>query len=312
MPPKSRATGTFPWRGAPPLIGALRKLRAHSGRTPALGRVAAIASSLVLLMGLVAFAATASAEPGAGAAVDEHPGLIETEENNCFETNDRRPVLLAEAEAYVPDRYTVRSFPAPPPPAWLGTPGVATASVGFIDYVCESLSVNGHRPRPTIVSIGTVLVTRDNVNATYALWVGTDNPLLFARLRQLGVEAYFLPRSSYSETTNQLGQRVITVDYVGAGPTGLNYTRTITVLTTPAGPTSQSIGTMYHLGRKGEVRFRWLNTVLPTGTANVCFEVAPGSLPTEYGITSFCYPAPRQFFRGSWTGTHELLESGGA
>jgi len=288
-------------------VRVVRNRRTRLSRMPARCRVVALVSPLVVVLGLAAAGPAAFAVP----PVDEHRGVIQTQENNCFETNDRRPVLLPQADAYVPDRYTVRSFPAPPPPAWLGTPGVPTASVGFIDYVCESLSVNGHRPRPTIVSIGTVLVTRDNANATYVLWVGTDNPLLFARLKQLGVKTYFIPRSSYGETTNELGQRVITVDYVGAGPTGLNYTRTITVLTTPVGPTSQSVGTFYHLGRNGEVRFRWLNTTLPTGTANVCFEVGPESIPTDYGITSFCFPSPRPFFRGSWTGTHELLGAGG-
>ena len=284
----------------------------HGSRLAApahLRRIAAIASSLLVLLALGATGVT-PADADTGATLDEHPGVIETEENDCFETNDRRPVLLADAESYVPDRYAVRSFPAPPPPAWQGTPGVPTASVGFIDYVCTSLSVDGHSPQPTIVSIGTVLVTRDNVNATYALWVGTDNPLLYAWLTQLGVNAYFIPRSSYSETTNQLQQREITVDHVGAGPTGLNYTRTITVLATPPGSASQSPGVMYHLGTTGEVKLTWLNTVLPAGMANVCFHTGPQSTPAQYGITDFCYPTPRPFIRGSWTGTHEIVESG--
>jgi hypothetical protein len=268
---------------------------------------AAITSSLIVLLA-VAAAPAALAESETAPTVDEHPGVIETQEDDCFETQDRRPVSLADAQAYVPERYTVRSFPAPPPPAWQGEPGVPVANAGFNDYVCTSLSVNGHTPQPTIVSLGTVLVSRDGINTTYALWVGTDNPTLYARLTELGVNAHFIPRSSTSETTNELQQREITVDHVGAGPGGLNYTRAITVLTTPPGPTAQSTGTMYHLGTNGEVRLSWLNTLLPTGTANVCFDTGPQSLPTRYGITSFCFPTPRQFFLGSWTGTHELVD----
>ena len=266
---------------------------------------------IAVLAAAVVVAACVTARALADPSVDEHPGLVETQESNCFETNDRRPVLLAEADAYVPDRYTVRLFPAPAPPAWLGTPGVPTASVGFIDYVCESLSVNGHQAQPTLVSLGTVLVRRDNVNATYVLWVGSDNPLLVARLTQLGVETYFIPRSSVLESTNELGQREITVNYVGAGPTGLNYTRTITVKTTPSGPTSVGPGTFYHVGSKGEIVFSWLNTLFPTGTANVCLDVEPESVPDQYGITSFCFPPARPLFRGSWTGTFQLVEPAG-
>jgi len=248
-----------------------------------------------------------SAEPGDGADVDERPGLILTEENNCFETGDRRPVLLSHAQTYVPDRYIVTSLAAPPSPAWLGPADARVANAGFIDYVCESLSVNGHGPRPTIVSLGTVLVRRDNISTDYVLWVATDNPVYFARLQELGVEVHFIPNSSYSETTNQNGQRQISVKYVENRPGGLNNTRTITVLAPPSGDPVPSVGgPIYHLGSKGEVAITWSNLAL-TGRANVCFRVEPESLPTVYGITSFCYPNPRTFIVGNWTGTVELL-----
>jgi hypothetical protein len=252
-------------------------------------------------------AGAAAADPPAG--VDEHRGLIETEETNCFETADRRPVLWSQVDAYVPDTYQVTAAAAPPPPAWLGPADAVVANVGFTDYVCESVSVNGHRGVPTIVSMGTVAVTRNGVGTSYVLWVGTDNPLLYARLQQLGVEAYFIPRSSYSKTVNAEGQTQITVEYVGTGRSGLDYTRTITVLTDPPGQ-RVSTGTFYHLGRFGEVRFVYANRLQTNATATVCFDLEPGSLPTEYGITNFpagCFPSPRALIRGSWSGTIELL-----
>ena len=82
------------------------------------------AASGIWLLSLVAAAVTApiaSADPAEGVGVSE--GTIRTEETNCFETGDRRPVLFAEVDVYVPDRYTVTPSVAPPPPAWLGAPG---------------------------------------------------------------------------------------------------------------------------------------------------------------------------------------------
>ena len=234
-------------------------------------------------------------------------GTIRTEETNCFETADRRPVLFADVDAYVPDRYTVVPAVAPTPPAWTGAPGAIVGSVGFQDYVCEGLSVNGHAGRPTIVSLGVVAVRRDGVPASYILWVGTDNPLLFARLRQLGVDTYFIPQSTYSETTNLLGQREITVEYVSRGPGGLDYTRNLVVTSAPLLNPAPSTGTFYHLGSRGEVRFPYANLIDAAARARVCFDVGEESLPLEYGITDFCFPLSRTFFRGSWTGTIELI-----
>jgi len=281
---------------------AIRSRHPHSGR-----RLTAVVSVLVTALGVSA-AQAASAEPADRSVAEDRPGPILTEEDDCFETGDRRPVLLSDAQSYVPERYVVTSLAAPPPPAWLGAATAHVANAGFIDYVCESLSVNGHAPRPTMVSIGTVLVRRDGVSTDYVLWVATDNPLYFARLRQLGVDAHFIPKSSYSETTNENGQRRITVHYVENRPGGLDHTRTITVVATPSGlPTPSIGGPIYHLGSKGEVAIAWSNLTQSGGRASVCLDVAPESLPTVYGITSYCFPNPRTFTVGSWTGTIELL-----
>jgi hypothetical protein len=261
--------------------------------------------SFLSLVGGAVTAPIASADPAEGVGASE--GIIRTQETNCFETGDRRPVLLADADAYVPDRYTVIPMVAPPPPAWTGAPGAIVAAVGFQDYVCAGLSVNGHAARPTIVSLGVVAVRRDGVPVSYILWVGTDNPLLFARLQQLGVETFFIPQSTYTETTNLLGQREITVDYVSRGPGGLDYTRNLVVVSEPALAPVPSVGTFYHLGSRGEVRFSYANLADAAARARICFDVADDSLPLDRGITDFCFPALRTFFRGSWTGTIQLI-----
>jgi hypothetical protein len=45
------------------------------------------------------------------------------------------------------------------------------------------------------------------------------------------------------------------------------------------------------------------------GRANICFELAPGSLRTAYRLTSFCFSAARQLFVGGFSGRIELTES---
>jgi hypothetical protein len=280
-----------------------------------------LALVIALVIGLAGIVA-ASAAPASTAEEDkvaEHAGEIFTEEQNCFETIDRRPVPIELVRSYVPAAYIPAAFTSPGPPVW-PVAGQAVGSVGFTDYVCESFSVNGHQPRPTIISMGVVVLDPAHAGVPprrlYVLWVGTDNPLLFARLQQLGVNVYFIPRSSYTQvaTTAPDGtpRTEIIVNYVGNGPGGLDYTRTITategVAPTPAdGPASG----WYHLGSKGEVALSFMNDFASAGTARVCLDYGLDSLPTQYGLTEFtdgtCFPTLRLFLRGSWEGHWELL-----
>jgi hypothetical protein len=243
-----------------------------------------------------------------GASVDEQPNSVQIDQRDCFGTQDSRPVLDAQAASYVPAGYEVVTTAPPPPPAWLGPVDAKVVQANLEDLVCGSVSVAGHQPQPMIVSIGLVRVTRDGIRTWYVLWMGTDNPLLFAQLRQLGVTSYFIPHSSYSETTNELGQRVITVNTVDDGPGGLNYTRTITVVNEPTIAVSGP-GSAYHIGRRGEVAFTWSSSA-KSGSAKVCFDLQEGSLPTLYGITNFpsgCFPRDRIFNIGDSALTIELL-----
>ena len=291
----------------------------RTNRRALLRAVSIVAPLAALLAAALAAASPASPVISDAAKIDEHAGEIFTEERDCFETADRRPVPIELVRQYVPDRYTPEVVPAPGPPVW-PTPGELVGLVGFTDYVCESFSVNGHRPRPTIVSMGVVqFVARDGVarRGTYVLWVGTDNPLLFVRLQGLGVRTYFIPRSSYTESvkTTAAGTTTeITVNYVGNGPDGLSYTRKISATegVLPAPPDGPASG-WFHLGSQGEVAFTFFNHFQPFGRATVCLEFEPGSIPTQYGLTGFptpgsCFPTLRNFFRGSWEGHHYLVE----
>jgi len=276
--------------------------------------------ALIAMVAAAVAASPASAVRSDGVKVDEHAGEIFTQENECFETADRRPVPIEFVRQYVPARYTPEVIAAPGPPAW-PTPGQPVGVVGFTDYVCESFSVNGHSPRPTIVSMGVVsFIARDGIpqRGLYVLWVGTDNPLLFVRLRQLGVTTYFIPRSNYTETvmtaSGGTNTTEITVNYVGNGPDSLTYTRRISATegVLPAPPDGPASG-WFHLGSKGEVAFTFFNHFQPFGRAAVCLEFEPGSIPTQFGLTGFptpgsCFPTLRLFIRGSWEGHHYLVE----
>ena len=167
--------------------------------------------------------------------------------------------------------------------------------------------------------MGVVVLTPTGVppRRLYVLWVGTDNPLLFARLQQLGVNVYFIPRSSYSEVTTLAADGTrrteIVVNYAGNGPGGLDYTRTITATegTSPTPPDGPAAG-WYTLGTKGEVALSFINDFTSAGTATVCLDYAPNSIPTQYGLTEFtngsCFPTLRAFIRGSWQGHWDLLD----
>src|SRR5829696_6586420 len=191
---------------------------------------------------------------------------IVTQEAGCVEPMTRRPVPVPQASAYVPDGYVVRDV----------SPPNQVALFAFVDYYCEALSVDGHAAQPTLVSMGIVNTTRvrDNTGADYVLWIGTTNPVHFAALRRLGVEAYFIPASSYTDVINPVtGRREITMDYrqrsrvpippmlPAAGPVldGLNYSHDIVVAPSespvpppPGSPATNRPG-FWHLGNRGEV-----------------------------------------------------------
>jgi hypothetical protein len=70
----------------------------------------------VALLAMVGTPAAADPEHDAQSA-----DAIVTSEGDCFETGDRRPVALAQARAYVPEQYGVRSSVITVgPPVWLG------------------------------------------------------------------------------------------------------------------------------------------------------------------------------------------------
>ena len=253
---------------------------------------------------------------------------IVTQEANCVEPITRRPVPVPRASAYVPDGYVVSDV----------SPPNQVALFAFVDYYCEALSVDGHAAEPTLVSMGIVNTTRvrDNTGADYVLWIGTTNPMHFAALRRLGVEAYFIPASSYTDEINPVtGKREIAMNYrqrsrvpappmlAAAGPVldGLNYSHDIVVAPSespvppPPGSPSMNRAGFWHVGEKGEVAISFNNALArePTGanfqvTDSHCLTLATASLPTVYGLTDltpFCFPNGafgRRLSRGSWTG----------
>jgi hypothetical protein len=280
-------------------------------------RAIALAAAAVLTVGL----------DGAHAQTPFEDAVV-TQEAGCVEPVTRRPVPVAQASTYVPDAYVVRDV-APP---------TGVALFALVDYYCEALSVDGHAAQPTLVSMGVVNTTRvrDGLGADYVLWIGTTNPIHFAALRRLGVEAYFIPASAYTDEVNPLtGRREITMEFRqrsrvpappmldGLGPVldGLNYSHEIVVAPSdspvppPPGVPSTNRAGFWHLGEKGEVAISFNNAFArETSGANFqitdshCLTLEQASLPTAYGLTDvtpFCFPngaIARRLLRGSWTG----------
>ena len=107
-----------------------------------------------------------------------HQTFLTTDERDCHEINIPRATVYAATDGLVPDRYTVAALPT-------------AARVRVIDYVCESLTVDGQpHARQTQVTIGAVQLAQQGTSTPYyILWLGTDNPVLAARYRQLGIPA---------------------------------------------------------------------------------------------------------------------------
>ena len=185
----------------------------------------------------------------------------------------------------------------------MGAPGAIVGTVGFRGLRMRRAVCQRPRGAPDHrQSRRCSCSARRGARDLHPLGRDPDNPLLFARLQQLGVETFFIPQSTYTETTNLLGQREISVEYVSRGPGGLDYTRNLVVTFEPALAPVPSTGTFYHLGSRGEVRFSYANLLDAAARARIRFDVGDDSVPLDHGMTDFCFPSaaylpPRQLDR---------------
>jgi hypothetical protein len=280
-----------------PRFGAAREVSRGSG-SPARWRAVL---GLALLVVLVP-ASSAAAQAAAGESGRDRV-LTTTQETDCSEVGVNRAANLKLARELVPARYTLLQ------------PSTTTARLRFIDYHCESLSVDGHPPaRDTTVSIiGYVTTARGGEEGPgfYIIAIATDNPVLFAKYRAAGLPVEFDRRTAASETDSGTAgsPTIINWNFVGDG---LDHTIRAEATEPPAGPIESSTGTFYFDdGRHGDLRLRFDNLMRPNSTARVFADFRDAS------AVAGLFSAPNflvvngvnfTFTRGSWTGVLERLD----
>ncbi|MFH8252684.1 hypothetical protein ACH3VR_20115 [Microbacterium sp. B2969] len=163
-----------------------------SVRRPFIG--VAVVTLLACLGGLASPARAASPgddpfEPPGLDGRDTHVTLLTTHESDCTELAVVRAVTPAGARELVPPRYE---------PLVLVGGGLTTGRFAMWDYVCEQFSIDGqtNAPRTQISMGGIAVTTRDGERvdgAYYLVYLATDNPVLAARYRQVGLPATFTP-----------------------------------------------------------------------------------------------------------------------
>jgi hypothetical protein len=242
---------------------------------------------------------------GNSSGVTAAPGLDDalglTEEADCYEVTIVRSARLAEAQALVPDRYTLRQ------------PSPTTARLWIFNIHCASVSVDGLPPvrDATTTYVGFEVTARDGVPTSflYLTAIATDNPLLLARYRAAGLPAKLDARAQSSQSLSASG--IPTVEWTFTRD-DLNYS----VRAEQAGPLGVTrASTVYYWfdGNRGDVRLKFENLTTAASAVRIFadfseadaitsllteerFEIINGSLFTS------------NYIRGSWTGAVELLD----
>ena len=255
----------------------------------------AVAVSLGVLPGTGADAAPLAGAPLAGAplagaplAGAEHRGISE---RDCYEFNEIVLVPMATLRANVPARYAPQSWPEDPNLGY----------VIFADYACATTIVDGHRtPGRSVTTMGlTIIAGRDGrpEAAYFVLWQATDNLLLVASYRRLGLPVRYAPANHDRVAPAGPGTSSIVTTYRGAGT---NHRRDAIVTEPPAEPVVEvSSAPFYATGPLGEVRWIYVNRIRPQSTGTFTMAVAPGSVPADLGVPA-TMSGQTGFLRGGW------------
>ena len=249
---------------------------------------------LVAASGLVALT-SAALHP---AAAQDAP-LVSTDERSCVETNVARAVTTTGLDPLVPDRYTLTAV----------SPTASRLIV--ITYTCEAIEVDGALPQespagPTTVTIGLAAVShRDGeplptLEQFYVVWWGTDDHELFANLRQAGLPAKYLPRTT---ATYDPASGSATWTIRGAG---LDYHQRATSPSADTDGLSDSTVGFWHGGPQADLRVAVDNSQLESTTAVLDADFSANEILSEIiaqprllTITNTRFT----YVRGSWTST---------
>lgn len=239
-----------------------------------------------------------------------HPVVMQTREQDCFEHNTLR---FADWQA-VAERLPEGWVPAAKIPGTGTEAGRFRTRTVFVDFTCESWSVDGLPARRTTVSWLAAQAVRADGSGGRRAWAmehGSDNPLFVERMRKLGVESQHLPRSVATHTTAEDGTVTYRQSYVDdtAADGGQTYLREGTVK--PREAASTSVATFWFDGERGPVSITYDNAFTHTGTPTTT-ERLQGSvfgLGGAYRMADAVGIAGNPNFiytRGSWTGTLRL------
>lgn len=148
---------------------------------------------------------------------------------------------------------------------------------------------------------------------SWTLAHGSDNPLYVQRLRKLGVDSHYLPRSTATvaaidPTTSRFEMRFVDDGH----DRGHDYVRSGTAPQPAGDPTTSPGGMLWFQTTGGEsLRIAYMNTIGPASTPTVTELFAAASAPAAFGIENISGRLARGlqvFVRGSWTGdltTHD-------
>ncbi len=226
-----------------------------------------------------------------------HPVALSTIEQRCWELNTVRNASPAAVQAALPEGWQPRRNAA------------GFALTIFVDYVCEEFSIDGLPARRTVVSWLVALAQKPATRErrSWTLAHGSDNPLYVQRLRKLGVDSRYLPRSTAAieridATTSSFEMQFID-DRDGLG---LDYVRSGSAPEPTGAPVTSPGGVFWFQATDGgTLRTAYLNTVQPATTPTVSETFAADSIPAAFGIENLSARYLRGFqlfLRGSWTG----------
>jgi hypothetical protein len=176
-----------------------------------------------------------------------------------------RGVWMDVLRPLVPERYGLMTVPPPP-----GRPAGPYSRIFIIDQYCNDVVVHGRHSVPsTTTHVVTPIPTIDGQPATdtlYTLYIGTDNPELFAWYRSAGLPTDFLPGNSTTIThpASTTTQAVFTIE-------GGQFDHTFSVLGyPPVEPYLVDPGaTWLYDTRRARVSLVWDNDLSPNALAVV-------------------------------------------
>ena len=198
-------------------------------------------------------------------------------QNDCTLVVVSRGVWMDVLRPMVPDGYGLRTVTAAP-----GRPPGPYSSILIIDQYCEDVVVHGRHSVPsTTTYVVTPVTTIDGQPVTstlYTLYIGTDNPELFALYRSAGLPADFLPANSTTIThpDSTTTQALFTIE-------GGQFDHTFSVLGyPPVEPYEIDPGaTWLYAASRARVALVWDNDLSPSALAVVTGSIEPGTTLAE-------------------------------